>query len=81
MNEIFLIGQVISKIEYKFVVNSKKLFSKATFKIKVQNQEIKIKGYNEIADLCYRKLKEGSIIIMNGKIETDGEIAIKQLDM
>ena len=49
MNEVFLIGKVKSKIEYKFIVHSKKLFAKVMFKIEVQKQEIRVIGYNEYA--------------------------------
>ena len=43
MNEVFLIGKVISKIEFDFIIESKSI-SCATFYIKtLNNQIIKIK--------------------------------------
>ena len=42
MNEIFIIGKVASKIEYKFIINSKKNFSKAEFEIELNKQTFKV---------------------------------------
>lgn len=54
MNKCFFIGKIISNIDFKFIVNSKKYFSITTFKVKLENQSIiTVKGYNEIADFCY----------------------------
>lgn len=71
MNEIFLIGKVVSKIEYKFIIKRKKYFSKVEFEIELDKQIFKIKGYNNIADYCYRKLKNNDKVFINGKIESD----------
>ena len=79
MNEIFLIGKVVSKIEYKFIVNSKKYFSKVEFEIKIDKQTFKVKGYNNIADFCYRKLKKYEKIFINGRIENNMKIEIKNI--
>ena len=35
MNEIFIIGKVVSKIEYKFIINSKKHFAKVELEIEL----------------------------------------------
>ena len=77
MNEIFIIGKVVSKIEYKFIINSKKYFAKVEFEIEFDNQKFQVRGYNNIADFCYRKLNKNHKIFINGKIETDMIINVK----
>jgi hypothetical protein len=79
MNEIFIIGKVVSKIEYKFIINCKKYFSKVDFKIELNNQEFKIKGYNNIADFCYRKLKINDEVFINGKIKSDMVVNVEKI--
>ena len=79
MNEIFIIGKVIRKVEYKFIINSKKYFAKVEFEIELNKQRFQIKGYNNIADFCYRKLNKNDMIFINGKIETNMIINIKSI--
>ena len=74
MNICFLIGKIISEIEFKFIVNSKKYFSISIFKIKLDNKSIiTVKGYNEISDFCYKKL------IKNNNISLYGELIQKEI--
>ena len=55
MNLCFLIGKIISEINFKFVLNSKNI-SIAYFKIELNNKSIvEVKAYNELADYCYSK--------------------------
>lgn len=79
MNEIFLIGKVANKLQYKFIINSKKYFSKVEFEIELDKQIFKIKGYNNIADFCYSKLKKNDILFINGKIESNMIIQVKNI--
>ena len=79
MNEIFIIGKVASKIEYKFIINSKKYFSKVEFEIELNKQTFKVKGYNNIADFCYRKLKINDEVFINGKIESDMVVNVEKI--
>ena len=48
MNQVYLIGKIITDIEFKFIINSKNI-SIAMFKIKTikDNQEIHIKFVND----------------------------------
>ena len=67
-------GKVIGKITFKFIINSKNksvaIFNIETPKTKIQdNQIIKLKAYNELADFAYSRLKENDQIFINGKIE------------
>ena len=81
MNEVFIIGKVISKIEYKFIVKSKNFFAKAEFEIEKANQKFKVKCYNNIADFCYRKLNKNIKIFINGKINSNMEIELKYVNI
>ncbi len=79
MNEIFIIGKVTNKIEYKFIINSKKYFAKVEFEIELNKQKFKVEGYNNIADFCYRKLKKNDEVFINGRIESGMIIKIKTI--
>ena len=79
MNEIFIIGRVVSKVEYKFIINSKKYFSKVKFEIELDKQKFKVKGYNNIADFCYGKLNKNDGVFINGRIENDMVIQVKNI--
>ena len=69
MNEVFLIGKVISKIEFDFIIESKSI-SCATFYIKtLNNQIIKIKAFDGLADFVYSKLSTNKIIFIYGRLE------------
>ena len=74
MNLCILSGKIISKIEFKFVINSKNK-SIAYFDMQLSNQNIvRVKSYNEMADYIYRKFKTGQIVILEGKIRGDGTV-------
>lgn len=79
MNICFLVGKIISDIDFKFVINNYN-FSVAMFKIKLENNSIiKVKGYNEIADYCWNKLAKGNIIGIQGYIKQTGEVIIEDI--
>ena len=79
MNEVFIIGKVISKFDYRFIVNNKKQFAKVEFEIKVDKQIIRVIGYNDIADFCLRYLNENDNVFINGKLEYKIYINIKEI--
>ena len=55
MNLCFVIGKIISDIEFKFIINSKNV-SVTIFEMQLSNNSIiTVKGYNEIADWCCQK--------------------------
>ena len=84
MNICFFIGKIISEIEYKFIVDNKKYYSISMFQIELNNKSIiTVKGYNEIADFCYRKLNRYDNILIKGNIKNinnEFEIMIEKLD-
>lgn len=62
MNLCILLGKIVSKIEFKFIVKSKKK-SIACFDMQLSNKSIvRIKSYDEVADYVYRKFKTGQIV-------------------
>lgn len=77
MNLCFLIGRIISEIEYKFIINSKDS-AIAIFKLQLQNQStVTIKAYNEMADFYYSHFEVNDVICVKGRLNTKGEIIIK----
>lgn len=77
MNICFLTGKIISEIKFDFVISNKKInkISRIEFYIKLKNNSIiKIIAYNELADKCFRELEKGKIIIIQGKLNTLGEV-------
>ena len=78
MNEVFLIGKIISDIEFKFTINSKNI-SVAMFNMKTTDKQIiKIKAYNELADYCYSKLEINKTVFIKGKF-FDNSINIENI--
>ena len=54
MNEVFLIGKVVSEIYFNFLIESKYI-SVASFYIKTVNKQIiNIKDYDGLADFTYK---------------------------
>lgn len=69
MNLCFLLGKVISDIEFKFIYNSKNV-SITIFYIMLKNKSIiKCKAYNEIADEIYRNIKKDNYIFIEGYLK------------
>ena len=82
MNEVFLIGKIITNIDFKFIINSKKKKSIVNFEIESLNKQIiKIVAYNDVADLCYRKLHKDNNVFINGKLDTEGFVNINNFVM
>lgn len=79
MNICILIGKICSKIQFDFILNSKNI-SIVRFNIKLSNGSIiKIKGYNEIADYCYRNLEKGMLVEIEGCINNKCEIILEDI--
>lgn len=68
MNEVFIMGKVVSKVEFDFVYKGTHI-SKAKCEIKLSNKsKIQIIGYDEIADFMYQYVRENEIVFLYGKI-------------
>ena len=77
MNEVFLMGKVITEVKFDFVLKSKRIKSIVKFQIKTINGEtINIAGYNELADYIYRKIKCGNNVLINGYLAKN-EVVVK----
>ena len=82
MNICFLIGKIISNIDFKFIVNSKKYYSISIFQIELNNKSIiTVKRYNEIADLSYKNLIKNNYIALYGKLDSKMEIVLKNAEL
>ena len=80
MNLCFVIGKIVSEIEFRFIVDNKKYMSIAYFDIELNNKSIiKVKAYNELADYCYSKLQKNDICFLNGSIDSKMEIEIEEI--
>ena len=80
MNRCFFIGKVYSNIKFDFILNGKSI-SIVICDIKLLDGNIiKVKGYDEIADYCYSKLKYGDVVNIEGIINNRMEIIIKMLN-
>ena len=79
MNLCILIGKIISKIEFKFIINSKHK-SIACFALELSNKSIvKVIAYNDVADYIYQKIYNKDIIEIEGKIKTNGIIEAEKI--
>lgn len=77
MNLCFLIGKIISQIQYKFIINCKDT-AIAIFKLQLQNKSIvTIKAYNEMADFYYAHFEVNDVICIKSKINTKSEIIVR----
>ena len=80
MNLCILLGKIISDIEFKFVINSKNK-SIVEFKIEtLDNNIIKVYGYNEIADKSYLILKRNMWLIIYGEVRGNNKVEIKNME-
>ena len=70
MNEVFIIGKVITEVKFDFILNSKHI-SVAGFRTVTvcDEQEIEIIAYDEMADYIYANLKHKDVVIINGYLE------------
>lgn len=81
MNICFFIGKIVSEIKFDFIIDNHNI-SIVRFKIKIEDGTIiKVKGYNKIADRCYRKLEKGNFIFVLGKVNSKLEIIIKEIEI
>lgn len=81
MNICFFIGKIISDIKFDFIINSKNNISISLFILELNdNNKIKIEGYNNIADFCYKKLKKEDRILLEGHINNKMHIVINKIN-
>ena len=80
MNLCFIQGKIISDIKFDFILDSKNI-SIAIFKLQLNNNSIvNIKAYDDVADYCWRNLVKGSMVGIEGELNSKMEIIIKEID-
>ena len=85
MNICFIIGKIISDVEFDFIIDNNKGFkndkiSVVRFKLKLLDENVlNIIGYNNVADFCCQKLKIGENVLIQGFINNSGKIEIKNI--
>ena len=80
MNQVFILGKIISDIEFKFIIKNK---NKAIviFKVKLLDDTIvTVEAYNEKADYCYSKLNKNDVIYIQGYINSKMQIIVKDIE-
>lgn len=80
MNQVFILGKIISDIEFKFIIKNK---NKAIviFKVKLLDDTIvTVEAYNEKADYCYSKLNKNDTIYIQGYINSKMQIIVKDIE-
>ncbi len=80
MNICFLMGKIISSIEFDFLLNSKNN-SIVRFTLKVdENCILTVKAYDEIAEWCYQNLIKNNVIAIQGELDNNMEIIINNVE-
>ena len=78
MNMVILMGEIASKIEYKFIYKGRKN-AKAKFTLKLANNNIiNIVAYNKLADELYQRAKLEETITVTGRINTNMQVEIEE---
>ncbi len=78
MNEVFIMGKVVSKVEFDFIYKGTHI-SKAKCEIEISNKsKIQIIGYDNIADFMYQSLKESDVVFIYGRI-SGSNLILKQI--
>ena len=80
MNQVFILGKIISDIEFKFIIKNKNK-AIAIFKVKLLDDTIvTVEAYNEKADYCYSKLNKNDVIYIQGYINSKMQIIVKDIE-
>ena len=81
MNEVFLMGKIISDIKFDFIINDKKKKAIVKFEIKTLNNEsIYLVAYNDIADYVYRKCKKNDEVFIFGSL-LENKVLIEEIKL
>ncbi len=70
MNLCFLLGKVVSNIEYQFIYDNKEI-SIVLFDLLLENKSIIFcKAYNEKADWIYQRIEQNNMICIQGRVHS-----------
>ena len=79
MNLCFLMGKIISNIEFNFMLESHHI-SIATFEVLLNNKSvIHVKAYDEIADKCYKELVKSDEVAIQGYLNRNMELIVEEI--
>ena len=79
MNEVFLIGKIIEKVEYKFMLEKGKT-AKAKIKLELLDKtKLEVIAYNETADYSLQNLEDKNKVFIYGELKTN-EIECKYIE-
>ena len=82
MNICFFIGKIISDVDFQFIIYDRKNISITIFEIELINKsKITIRGYNELADFCYRYLKKEDKIILQGYLKNEKIVILENVQL
>lgn len=82
MNLCFLMGKIISEIEFNFILNSKNNISVASFELEIDKDcKVLVKAYNKMADWCYQNLARKDIVLIQGKLTSGIEIVTNKVEL
>lgn len=84
MNIVVISGDVITKVDFKFIYDrygkTNKHTSIAKCMFKLDNESIvQICGYDNMADFMYRNLQIGDNIICDGYLDSEGMICVEEM--
>ncbi len=77
MNICFFMGKIINDIDFEFIIDDEKYHAISIFRIELNNKSVvTVKGYNEIADFCYKNLTKNDYIAIYGNLNSKMEIIL-----
>lgn len=80
MNLCFVLGKIISEVQFDFILYSKKI-AITRFEIELSNKiKIKVKGYDELAEICYQTLTIGDRVLIRGNLDSNGIITMQEVN-
>ena len=79
MNECFLIGKIIKLGDFRFIYGDRLVHKSAIvmYVMTMNKQVIKCIGFDEIADLIFRK--DFKYVLIRGKVRTKGYVGISAI--
>ena len=78
MNECFLLGTIINKVNFRFAIGGKH-DSIIEFELKLENESvIMVKAYDKLADYCYQNITENNLVMIRGKLDAFGYLLLRE---
>lgn len=76
MNLCFLMGKIISNIDFQFMLGSKKISIVQFLLVINEKCIVTVKAYDELADWCYQNLVKNDCIALQGELNSKMEIIL-----